>query len=67
MTPQQFVCEYLQLRGELASAYADEEWKSCRLGHIERVSRELATVEDSLEAGGVDDEHYGALVSGRFG
>ena len=45
MTTQQLVCIYLQLRGELASAYAAEVWKSCRLGHIERVSRELATVE----------------------
>lgn len=67
MTNQQLVCKYLRLRGELASAYAAEPWKSCRLGHIERVSRELATVEHALEAAGVDDDLYVALVAGRLG
>ena len=67
MTTQQLVCTYLQLRRELASAYAAEVWKSCRLGHIERVSRELATVEHALEAAGFDDKLYGALVSGQLG
>lgn len=67
MTTQQLVCTYLQLRGELAATYAAETWKSCRLGHIERVSRELAKVEHALEAAGVDDELYGALVSGQLG
>lgn len=66
MTNQQLVCTYLQLRGELASAYTADVWKSCRLGHIERVSRELATVEQALEAAGVDDELYGALVAGEL-
>ena len=67
MTTSQLICNYLKLRGELASAYADEEWKSYRLGHIERVSRELATVERALEATGLDDELYGALALGRLG
>jgi hypothetical protein len=66
MTTPQLICTYLQLRAELASAYAAEAWKSCRLGHIERVSRELATVEQALEAAGVDDELYGALVAGEL-
>ena len=66
MTTPQLVCTYLQLRGELASAYASEPWKSCRLGHIERVSRELATVEHTLEAAGLDDDLYVALVSGQL-
>jgi hypothetical protein len=66
MTIPQLVCTYLQLRGELASAYAAEPWKSCRLGHIERVSRELAVLEDALEAAEVDDDMYVALVAGQF-
>ena len=67
MTTQQLVSKYLQLRGELASAYAAEVWKACRLGHIEQVSRELATVEDALEATDINGELYGALVSGKLG
>ena len=50
MTTQQLICTYLQLRGELAAALAAEVWETCRLGHIERVSRELAGVEHTLEA-----------------
>lgn len=34
MTTQQLVCKYLQLRGELASAYAAEARRSSRLGHM---------------------------------
>lgn len=67
MTKPQLVTTYLALRGELAAAFATEPWKSCRLGHIERVSRELATMENALEAEGIDDEFFGALVSGRWG
>ena len=67
MTTQQLVTRYLQLRGELAAAYAAEAWRSCRLGHIERVSRELATVEDALESAELDDEFYIAMVAGRLG
>lgn len=66
MPTQQLVCQYLRLRGELASAFAAEEWKSCRLGHIERVSHELAAVEHALEAEGVDDDLYVALVGGQL-
>lgn len=66
MTVPQLVCTCLQLRGELASAYAAEPWKSCRLRHIERVSRELVAVEHALEEAGINDELHGALASGRL-
>ena len=48
MTTRQLVCHYLRLRGELAAAYAAECWQSCRIGHIERLSRELAPVERAV-------------------
>jgi hypothetical protein len=67
MTTSKLVCTYLQLRGELASAYAAGAWRSYWLGHIERVAGELRAVEHALDAAGVDDELYGALVSGRLG
>ena len=67
MPTQHLVRKYLRLRVELALAFAVEEWKSCRLGHIERVSRELAAVENALEAQGIDDNLYVALVAGHLG
>ena len=59
MPVQQLVSKYLQLRGELASSYADERWRSCRLGRIDRLSRELAAVESALE-----EQGYTENVSG---
>ena len=66
MTVPQLVSKYLQLRGELASAYADEQWRCCRLGRIDRVSRELAAVESALEEQGIEDDLYAALVAGHL-
>ena len=64
MPTQQLIGQYLRLRGQLASALASDDWKSCRLGHIERVSRELAPIEQALEQQCEDDDLYVALMVG---
>ena len=67
MTVQHLVSVYLKLRGELAGAYASPDYESCRLGHIDRVSKQLAEVEQSLEDAGIDDVLFEDLLAGRLG
>lgn len=67
MTVQHLVAAYLKLRGELAGAYMSPDDESSRLGHIERVSRELADVEVALESADIDDALFADLLAGRLG
>lgn len=65
MSIEQLVAAYLQLRQELAVALASERWKSCRPGHIQRLSAEVANIEDQLQARGIQDDVLVALISGN--
>ena len=67
MTIPELVSAYLRLRGELAGAYSSPDYESCRLGHIDRLSRELGEVELALEEAGIDDALFECLLSGRPG
>ena len=67
MNADDLICLYLKNRGELAAAYAVPHWKSSRLGHIDRVSRELAVIEHALEDAGIDEAVFTDLLAGRLG
>lgn len=67
MGVQDLICRYLQKRGELAAAYAAPEWRKSRLSHIDRISRELAVIEVSLEECRLDDEYFADLLPRLFG
>lgn len=64
MNTQELVCEYLRKRRELTDACAQPTWQSCRAGHVRRVSRELARIEDSLEATDIDATIFSSLILG---
>ena len=66
MTVQYLVATYLK-RGELAGAYASPDYEPSRLGHIERVSRELAKVELAPDSADIDDALFADLLAGRLG
>ena len=67
MNAVDLICLHLKKRGELAAAYAVPHWKSSRLGHIDRVSRELAVIEHALEDAGIDEAVFTDLLAGRLG
>lgn len=64
MSTEQLVAAYLPLRQQLAVALATECWKSCRSWHIQRLSLEIASIEDELQAHGIRDDVFVALTSG---
>ena len=66
MNTQELVYAYLQKRRELTDACAEPAWKSCRAGQLERLSRELAKVEDALEATDIDPAIFGSLIVGHL-
>lgn len=47
MSIEQVIAAYLRLRRELILAFASEPWKSCRAGHIQRLSGELGALRTS--------------------
>ena len=61
---QKFVYEYIQKRRELTDACAQPKWKACRAGHIQRISRELAKIEDALEATDIDPVIFSSMILG---
>jgi len=66
MNTNELVYEYLQKRRELTEACAQPMWKSCRAGHVQRVSRELAQIEDALEATDIDAAIFSSMIVGRL-
>ena len=64
MSIEQLVADYLQLRQELAAAVESERWKSCRSGHIRRLSSQVGSIEDQLQARGIRDDVFVALIAG---
>lgn len=64
MSIEQLIAAYLRLRRELILAFASEPWKSCRAGHIQRLSGELGRLEDDLQRHGVADKRFVALIAG---
>jgi hypothetical protein len=66
MNTDHLVYEYIQKRRELTDACAQAKWKSCRAGHVQRISRELATIEDALEATDIDEAIFGSMILGRL-
>ena len=64
MSVEQLVANYLRLKQELTVAFLSEPWKSCRSGHIQRLSVELGSIEDQLQARGIRDDVFVALISG---
>lgn len=53
MTHDQLAGKYARLRAELAQAYAEPEWSTCRSGHIDRIAGELVETERALASGRV--------------
>lgn len=66
MNTHELVDEYLQKRRELTDACAQPMWKSCRAGHVQRISRELAQIEDALEATDIDAAIFSSMIVGRL-
>ena len=64
MSVEQLVANYLQLRHELAVAFESERWKSCRSGHIRRLSVEVGNIEDQLQARDIRADVFVALIAG---
>ena len=65
MSTEQLTAAYLRLREELILAFATEPWRSCRPGHIRRLSADLGRLEDELQRHGVPDAVFVALVGQR--
>ena len=66
MNTHKLVYEYIQKRRELTDACAQPKWRACRTGHVKRISRELAKIEDALEATDIDPAIFGSMILGRL-
>ena len=66
MNTEELVCDYLQKRRELADACGQPAWKSCREGHVRRVSLQLASIEEQLEAADIDAPTFSSMILGRL-
>lgn len=66
MNTQELVHEYLRKRRELTHAWEQPTWRSCRLGHVQRISRKLATIEEALESTDINAAVFSSLLVGTL-
>ena len=66
MNTYELVYEYIRKRRELIAAIAQAKWKSCREGHVQRISREIAKIEEALEASDIDAAILRSMILGQL-